>query len=76
MLKKCLNAKLMAASIGKGYYKIPDGKADPTLMELAAEWLHKIGNGFSVDTFKFHKKKVVCEDHFLEWQFHEDTHIT
>ena len=70
----CTNKQAKGGSKGKGFYKIPDGKV-PDKRVLAMDWLHKIGTGFTVATFTFSRSKVVCEDHFLESDFCEDSHI-
>lgn len=61
---------------GKSFFKIPDpSKGDAATREQAAKWLHFIGTGFTVDTFKFGSAKLVCEDHFTQECFTEDAHI-
>ena len=43
------------------FFKFPDPVKD---VERAKRWLHNIGTGFNISTFKFDKNKTVCSDHF------------
>ena len=60
---------------------VPNPNKDPGNKELynrAAAWLHNIGTGYTVETLDWGKTgraKVVCEEHFTEDCFYEDTHI-
>ncbi len=40
--------------------------------QRASQWLHNIGTGFTVSSFKFISSKTVCEDHFHVDCFKED----
>ena len=43
------------------YFHFPD----PSKEKARAErWLHNIGTGYTVTSFKFSRSKVVCSDHF------------
>lgn len=59
----------------KTFFKIPDPTKNPNVASQAADWLHFIGTGFTVDTFKFGPYKVMCEDHFTPNLFTIDLHI-
>ena len=49
---------------GKTFYIISNPEKYPEKSELIARWLHNIGTGWTLKTFKFTHAKRVCEDHF------------
>ena len=54
------------------FYTIPNAKIHPEKRNLAAQWLHNIGTGWSVKNFNFASYKRVCEDHFEASCFMDD----
>ena len=50
---------------GKTYFLIPNPNRFPEKRNLAARWVHNIGTGWTVKTFKFGTSKKVCQDHLF-----------
>lgn len=58
-----------SASHRISYYRIPHPSKEKN---RAKRWLHNIGTGHNVNSFKFTKDRVVCSDHFHENCFQRD----
>ena len=59
-------------SDNRSFYSTPYPNINPEKRNLAAQWLHNIGNGWSVKIFKVASHKRVCEDHFEAFCFLDD----
>lgn len=46
-----------------GFFQVPMPKNEDE-KKRAARWLHNIGTGHTLNSFKFNETKKVCEDHF------------
>ena len=54
----------------KGFFAIPDPLKD---RERCVKWLNNIGTDkFNIQTYVYHKSRVVCEEHFTPDCFKED----
>ena len=51
------------SDIKRGFFQVPFPKNEEG-KKHAARWLHNIGTGYTVQTFRFTEGKKVCEDHF------------
>ena len=59
---KCTNTTGRTTK-GKSFFKITEPKI-ATKREIAQQWLHKMGMGQGIKTFKFSRNSVLCEEHF------------
>lgn len=63
-------ANTSGKSPGKiSYFHFPDPNKEKARAE---KWLHNIGTGYNLQSFKFSRSKVVCSDHFHENCFEID----
>ena len=59
---KCMNTTGRTTK-GKSFFKILEPKNE-TERKRAQQWLHNMGMGQDIKTFKFSRNSVLCEDHF------------
>ena len=59
---KCTKTTRRTAK-GKSFFKIAEPKNE-TEWKRAQQWLHNMGIGHDIKTFKFSRNSVLCEDHF------------
>lgn len=51
----------------KSFFQIPDPTKSAEHTKLCRKWLENLKNGkLNIETFKAHRKFVVCEDHFTK----------
>ena len=48
---------------GKSFFKTPEPK-NAKKRKRAQQWLHNVGMGQDIKTFKFSRHSVSCDDHF------------
>ena len=59
---KCMNTTGRTTK-GKSFFKIPEPK-NATEWKRTQQWLHNMGMGEEIKTFKFSRNSILCEDHF------------
>ena len=66
----CTNSKRKKQ--GKHFFRVPI-PYNPERRSIAKQWLHNLGTGHTLKTFPFGSNSVVCEDHFEQRCFAEDS---
>ncbi len=56
---------------GKHFFSVPTPSTEER-KAIAQRWLHNLGTGHTLKTFRFGRNSVVCEDHFHESCYEEN----